>query len=135
MRLKLLLLAIVCLHYFPVLYGQTVWTGSQDSLWNNPNNWSTNQVPSILTTHHSPLTTIYPNPVQDNLNITISGAICGTYKVRILSMAGIEVFSKAEVTSIGNTLTVAASSLAGGIYMVEIIDSTGCKQLKTFVKQ
>ena len=49
MRLKLLLLAIVCLHYFPVLYGQTVWTGSQDSLWNNPNNWSTNQVPTSAT--------------------------------------------------------------------------------------
>ncbi len=49
-------------------------------------------------------------------------------------MAGIEVFSKAEVTSIGNTLTVSTSSLAGGVYMVEITDSTGCRHMKRFVK-
>ena len=90
-----------------------------------------------LTTNHSPLTTmsVYPNPVQDKLNITFSDVIGGTFKVRILSVAGIEVFSKGEVTAEGNTITVPASSLAGGVYMVELTDAIGFKQLKTFVKK
>ena len=78
---------------------------------------------------------IYPNPVQDKLNITINNVIGGNYKVRILSVAGIEVFSKAEVAAIGNTITISASSLSGGVYMVELTDATGFKQLKSFVKQ
>ncbi len=88
-----------------------------------------------LITHSSSFITIYPNPVQDKLNITLNNVIGGNYKIRILSATGMEVIGKSEVTAIGNTITLPANSLAGGVYVVELTDATGFKQLKNFVKQ
>jgi hypothetical protein len=78
--------------------------------------------------------TIYPNPVQEKLNITLGAATNGTYKVRILSVAGVEVFSKQSVAANGNTIILDAGSLAGGVYVVELTDEFGNKQQEKFVK-
>ena len=86
-----------------------------------------------LTTHDSRLT-IFPNPVQDKLNITLGTAANGTYKVRIITVAGVEAFSKTGIAANGNTITLNASNLAGGVYMVELTDELGNKQIEKFVK-
>ena len=77
---------------------------------------------------------IYPNPVQDKLNITLGTATYGTYKVRIITVAGVEAFSKSGVAANGNTISLDASNLASGVYMLELTDENGNKQLEKFVK-
>jgi len=77
---------------------------------------------------------IFPNPVQDKLNITIGGATNGTYAVRILTVAGKEVMNRGGIAANGNTIKLDASNLASGVYMLELTDATGNKQLEKFVK-
>ena len=79
---------------------------------------------------------IYPNPVQSKLNITLAGATTGgLYKVRITTFAGKEAFSKVDVPLSGKFITLDARSLAAGVYMIELTDSKGNKLLDKFVKQ
>ena len=89
-----------------------------------------------LIIHNSLLTTlsIYPNPVQNKLNINLGTATNGTYKVRIITVAGVEAFSKTNVVTNGNSITIDASKLAGGVYLLELTDELGTKQLEKFVK-
>ena len=92
---------------------------------------------TLLTTNHSPLTTIsvYPNPVQSHLNITLAKNSTTTYKLRILTITGIEALNKAEVTANNSTITLPVSNLAAGVYSIELTDAQGNKQLKKFVKE
>ena len=78
--------------------------------------------------------TIVPNPVQNKLTVTLWGATNEIYKVRIITIAGVEVVSKTGVSANGNTLALDASSLASGVYMLELTDENGNKQLAKFVK-
>jgi len=77
---------------------------------------------------------IYPNPVQNKLNISLGTLTNGTYKVRIITVAGVEAFSKTGIAANGNTITINASNLASGVYMLELTDQLGNKQLEKFVK-
>gem|GEM_PF-162324 len=77
---------------------------------------------------------IYPNPVQNKLNISLGTLTNGTYKVRIITVAGVEAFSKTGIAANGNTITIDASNLASGVYMLELTDQLGNKQLEKFVK-
>ncbi len=90
-----------------------------------------------LTINNSPLTTIsiYPNPVQSKLNIILGSATNGTYGVRVLTATGKEAFSREGVTANGNTISLDASSLAAGVYIVELKDAIGNTQLQKFVKE
>ena len=91
----------------------------------------------MLTTNHLPLTTIsiIPNPVQDKLNITLTNNRATAYKIRIMTLAGKEVFNKAESTTTNSVITIPASHLATGVYLLELTDTEGNKQLKKFVKE
>ena len=90
-----------------------------------------------LIIHNSSLITlnVYPNPVQDKLNITLGNASNTTYKLRVLTITGIEVIGKSEVTANGTTISFPVSNLAGGVYTLELTDTLGNKQLKKFVKE
>ena len=89
-----------------------------------------------LTPHSSPLTTlsIAPNPVQSKLNLTLGSVSNSPYTVRILTVAGVEVFSREGVAADGNSISLDASHLASGVYMIELTDENGSKQLGKFVK-
>ena len=92
---------------------------------------------SKLTTNNLPLTTmnVFPNPVQDKLNITLTNSNSNAYKLRVLTIAGIEVVNKGEVLVNNSTITIPASKLAAGVYLIELTDAQGNKQLKQFVKE
>ena len=89
-----------------------------------------------LITHNSSLSTIavYPNPVKSKLNISL-GAASGNYDVRITSVAGKEVIGKSAVTVTDGKLSLDASSLAAGVYVVELTDKEGNKYQEKFVKE
>ena len=88
-----------------------------------------------LTINNSPLTTIYPNPVQDKLNIKLINSINVTYNLKVLSISGIEVIGNTLVVASGNTITLPVSKLAAGVYTIELTDTFGNKQLKKFIKE
>jgi len=90
-----------------------------------------------LTTHHSPLTTIaiYPNPVQRKLNSTLSNAATGNYDVRITTVAGKEVYNRAGTTITDGKLSLDASNLASGVYLLELTDKQGIRHQEKFVKE
>jgi hypothetical protein len=78
---------------------------------------------------------IYPNPVQEKLNIILGAVTNSIYKVRILAVSGVEVFSKAGIAANGNTISIDATSFVAGVYIVELTDEIGNKQLEKFVKE
>ncbi len=78
---------------------------------------------------------IYPNPVQDKLNITFNNTNNTSYKLRVLTITGIEVISKTDVSANGNTLSLPVNKLAAGVYSLELTDALGNKQMKKFVKE
>ena len=92
---------------------------------------------TLLTTNHSPLKTIsvYPNPVQEKLNVTLTNSLSNNYKLRILTIAGIEVVKRGEVLVNNSTITLPVSNLAAGVYSLELTDAQGNKQMKQFVKE
>lgn len=77
---------------------------------------------------------IFPNPTQSILNIKLNAANSSLCKVRILTLSGLEVFSKTGIPANGATIAVPVSRLASGVYVVELIDGEGNKQLQKFVK-
>ena len=79
---------------------------------------------------------IYPNPVQSKLNITLAGATTGSvYNLKITTATGKVAFAKADMLVSGKLITLDASSLAAGVYMIELTDSKGNKLMDKFVKQ
>jgi hypothetical protein len=55
--------------------------------------------------------------------------------VRVLTAAGKEAFGREGVAANGNTISLDASGLAAGMYIVELKDATGNTQLQKFVKE
>ncbi len=90
-----------------------------------------------VATHNSQFATIsiYPNPVKRDLNITLSNAATGTYAVRIVTIAGNQVYGKAGASLIGGKLTMDASNFAAGVYVLELTDAKGNKQQEKFIKE
>jgi len=52
-----------------------------------------------------------------------------------MTIAGIEVMNRGEVIVNNSTIKIPASNLAAGVYLLELIDAQGNKQLKKFVKE
>ena len=92
---------------------------------------------ATLITHNSSLITlkVAPNPVQDKLNITLTNINSNNYKLRILTIAGIEAFNKTEVTANNSMISLPVSNLAAGVYLLELADAQGNKSIKQFVKK
>ena len=76
---------------------------------------------------------IYPNPVQHRLNITL-GTASGSYQLRITTVTGNEVYNK-SATATNGKLTLDASNLTSGVYMLELTDNQGNKYKEKFVKE
>ncbi|MFP5042422.1 T9SS type A sorting domain-containing protein [Parasediminibacterium sp. JCM 36343] len=78
---------------------------------------------------------IYPNPVKTQLNLSLSHASSnGSYTVRVVTVAGIEVLRQAVQMS-GTGISINASTLASGVYMAELTNANGDKWMEKFVKE
>ena len=79
---------------------------------------------------------IFPNPVQDKLNLTLTNAISnGSYTVRIINLAGKQVMMKTGIVAANNIISLKANELASGVYMVELTNANGYKWQEKFVKE
>lgn len=88
-----------------------------------------------LTTNHSQLTTIYPNPVSDILNIELGSVTNCNYRVRVITISGKEVYSKKAIVKNSNNIHLNTSNLASGLYLIVLTDENGNKQKGQFVKK
>ena len=61
---------------------------------------------------------IFPNPVQDRLNITFTNNNANSYKLRILTDVGSEVNKTANVVVNNSRMTIFTNSLANGGYLL-----------------
>ncbi|MCL2103683.1 MAG: alpha-amylase family glycosyl hydrolase, partial [Kiritimatiellaeota bacterium] len=90
-------------------------------------------VPALHTSAHTPQLHLYPNPVQDKLNVQIDELqLSGNLQLVIYNMSGQEVLRRRVD---GTTSTIATDSLSSGSYVLSVQDERG-KQLgaKAFVK-
>ena len=92
-----------------------------------------NTVKLLLSNRNTQLS-IFPNPVQNMINVTLGYATNGAYTVRILTVAGKEVISSGSLISNNNKIFLNASNLSAGVYMLELTDAIGNKLLEKFVK-
>ena len=89
-----------------------------------------------LSTHNASLIAInvYPNPVKSKLNITL-GTVNGNYDVRITNATGRMVYAKAGATVTNGNLSLDASNLSSGVYVLDLTDNKGNKYHEKFIKE
>ncbi len=78
---------------------------------------------------------IYPNPVKEQLNITISNASNATYAVKISTITGKQILNKAAVTTSSNKISIDANAFSAGVYLVELTNANGVKLSEKFIKE
>lgn len=79
--------------------------------------------------------TIYPNPVKSSFTLTYNANTVETVSVRIFNSKGSLVYTSGLAAQTGvNQYTVPATSLAQGIYVVQVISSTGSYTAR-FIKE
>lgn len=80
--------------------------------------------------------TIQPNPVTDNISYSFISNQTGEATVRILDMSGRTLLQQPKVLLEGNnTFEMDVQSLTKGIYMLQITEEAGNRQVQRFVKQ
>jgi len=79
--------------------------------------------------------TIYPNPVQNNLTLTLEFAENTAYEVNIQSINGNAIYrQKYNAINGANMTNIDVSSLSAGIYLIQIQTPSSVKTMK-FIKQ
>ena len=66
--------------------------------------------------------TVYPNPVSDQLNISIDNN-ADIKSVELLDVTGREVWTKDHLS--GNKVSVSRSNAAGGVYLLKVVTTKG----------
>jgi hypothetical protein len=78
---------------------------------------------------------IYPNPVQNSLNLNISSDKAETVQVEVLDNGGkVVATQEVEVAAGASTQGINVSGLSGGVYYVSVVGSEGQTE-ERFVKQ
>jgi hypothetical protein len=75
--------------------------------------------------------TIYPNPADDLLNISIKDQIQGDVKIRLTDMLGKEVLSTIDILS---NVTLNVQHLSGGLYILHITDGARTYEKEVLIK-
>ncbi len=88
----------------------------------------------LINTQHSCIS-IYPNPVQDQLNTTLNSFVGATFSASVLSEDGKVVFKKNGLTVSGNSMSINASALSTGSYILELRNANGDKFIQKFIKE
>jgi hypothetical protein len=81
-----------------------------------------------------PQISVYPNPVNDELNIIINSKDSKSQIIQISDVSGMVLFNQNTQISSG-ILKLNLESLASGLYLIKLIDSDGKSMATKFVKQ
>ncbi len=106
--------------YSPTL---TCFYESGALVWDNPE--STIECAGTLGMHEeaNTLLTVWPNPANNDLNISIGNGSTGTYQLKIVSSTG--QFVRAEQVNINGTKQIQLADLTPGLYLITLhLDDT-----------
>lgn len=78
----------------------------------------------LPTSSESFSSTVYPNPASDRMNVSLSNAHAGQYRVDLISLTGALVISKwFTVSSAEQILTLELNGISTGHYLLKLTDS------------
>ncbi len=80
------------------------------------------------------LLTIYPNPVKEELKFVYSSSELPIITLWITSAMGVEMMRVDHLEVKGNRVSVNIEGLAKGVYILEVLDKSGNKLRKKFIK-
>ena len=79
---------------------------------------------------------LWPNPVQNNLNVWYQSGDHDRFTVSVVNTSGVTMWKNAYTNSNGQlSFSINVSRLARGTYFLVLIDSNGHKTVRQFVKQ
>jgi hypothetical protein len=76
---------------------------------------------------------IYPNPVNDELNITSADFLTTSFKMNILNSAGSLISTSRSAQN--KTMKIDMSGYSSGLYFLQVVKDDGSKQHYRFIKQ
>ena len=77
---------------------------------------------------------LFPNPAQNQMNISLGGQSSTAVEVRVFNIRGQEVIAPQQMR--GTSLSVDISALSSGMYLVQLQDTdTGVISTKRLIKQ
>ena len=112
---------LTCIEVDNVTYSDTNWSASKDVTAS----FSTNCAALGVNDYELKNIALYPNPVNNTLNIQIEDTL---EKVEVYSILGKKVLE-------ANTSSVNASNLSSGVYMLKVYTLKGKVGVKRFIKQ
>jgi hypothetical protein len=92
-------------------------------------------VARVLQDNYKLSVAIYPNPVKQALNISFNNSGTVACTVRIANLTGNTVYSRVGAIFSDGKLSLDASSLSSGAYVLELTDQNGHKYQGKFVKE
>jgi hypothetical protein len=78
---------------------------------------------------------LYPNPVHDNLRVSVNVNVAGSYTVQVFDAAGSQVWSQTGIAAGTRRVDVNTSSLNSGLYTLVVTDAKGGTIVEKFVKE
>lgn len=77
---------------------------------------------------------VYPNPVDGELAVQVSGGPDGRYRVLVADMAGRTVFEDGKAVFRNGGYRINTSGYAPGVYSIQLVDAKGKTSVRKFVK-
>jgi len=79
---------------------------------------------------------IYPNPAKESVNLNIQQSIAGNIQIVLSDLSGKEISRSQHLVEAGNTvIPMNISSLASGVYMIQLSSDNGMKYVSKLTKE
>ncbi len=78
---------------------------------------------------------LYPNPVRENLRVSVNVNVAGSYTVQVYNATGGQVWSQTGIAAGTRRVEVNTSSLNSGLYTLVLTDAKGGTIVEKFVKE
>jgi hypothetical protein len=78
---------------------------------------------------------LYPNPVRENLQVSVNVSMTGPYTVQVVSGSGEPVWMRTGIASGTKRVEINTSNLVSGVYHLVLTDAQGVRTVKKFVKE
>jgi hypothetical protein len=78
---------------------------------------------------------LYPNPVRENLQVSVNVSMTGPYTVQVVSGSGEPVWMRTGIASGTKRVEINTSGMVSGVYHLVLTDAQGVRTVKKFVKE
>jgi hypothetical protein len=78
---------------------------------------------------------LYPNPVRNDLQVSVSVSMTGPYTVQVVSGSGEPVWMRTDIASGTKRVEINTSGMVSGVYHLVLTDAQGGRTVKKFVKE